>query len=145
MLQYIVLGLFAPAELFHVFPCLSFVQPDHMRGLFHHIVKPLTSPNSPPRCNRPSHTIPLHLNTPFFIYRSSSVTEAPLDSLPIYQIPGKIAYFFLLYLSPNSFLYLLSFFHAHTPICPTAKMINTTVLKLQFTSATPIHATASNM
>jgi hypothetical protein len=74
-------------------------------------------------------------------------THTPLlsSSHPPYHIPGKIAYLFLLYLSPNSLLYLFSFFHAHSPICPTANPINTTVLRLQFTIATPNHASASNM
>jgi hypothetical protein len=63
----------------------------------------------------------------------------------LHQMPGKMAYLLRLYLSPNSLRYLLSFFHAQTPIWPTATMMKMIVLKLQLTSATPIHAIASNM
>lgn len=52
---------------------------------------------------------------------------------PLYQIPGTIAYFFALYLPPNSFLYLRSFFFAQTAIWPTAIAINKAVLQCLLT------------
>ena len=62
-----------------------------------------------------------------------------------YHIKGNIPYLFFAYLPPKSFLYLLSFFFAHTPICPTATTAKNTVLKLQLTIEIPIHAIVSNM
>jgi hypothetical protein len=55
----------------------------------------------------------------------------PSDST--YQIPGTIANFFALYLPPNSFLYLRSFFLAQTAICPTAIAMNSAVLQCLLT------------
>lgn len=62
-----------------------------------------------------------------------------------YNRPGRITYRFFLYLSPNSLRYLLSFFLAQAVICASPMMINTTVLKLQLTRATPTQERASNM
>lgn len=62
-----------------------------------------------------------------------------------YQIPGNIENRFFWYFPPKSFLYLISFFFAQTPICADATTANRTVLQLQDTSAIPSHASASNM
>ena len=73
-------------------------------------------------------------------------TPHRLTSYAVYQINGNMTYLFRLYLSPNSFRYLLSFFFAHISICPTAMISNSTTLRLRLvTSNIPIHATVSNI
>jgi hypothetical protein len=67
----------------------------------------------------------------------------PSDST--YQIPGTIANFFALYLPPNSFLYLRSFFLAQTAICPTAIAMNSAVLQCLLTIKIAIQAIDSKV
>ena len=67
----------------------------------------------------------------------------PSDST--YQIPGTIANFFALYLPPNSFLYLRSFFLAQTAIWPTAIAMNSAVLQCLLTIKIAIQAIDSKV
>ena len=64
---------------------------------------------------------------------SEPKTFFPYALHSLYQIPGTIANFFALYLPPNSFLYLRSFFLAQTAICPTAIAMNRAVLQCLLT------------
>lgn len=77
------------------------------------------------------------------VYHSHSSALNPPP--PSYQIPGIIANFFALYFPPSSFLYLLSFFFAHSAIWPTAIAMKSAVLQCLFTSKMAIQARLSKV
>ena len=91
--------------------------------------------------------LPYYLST---TCSSPSPSSEPKSFFPyalhsLYQIPGTIANFFALYLPPNSFLYLRSFFLAQTAICPTAIAMKSAVLQCLLTIKIAIQAIDSKV